>query len=89
LPQPASLLVGHRRTLLAGRKKNPKISLAAHPHPPCCARHPLPRCGRGASGHVDRQTLVTHRQRPRMPAGRTARVSSRKPKATAGAQDGP
>jgi hypothetical protein len=30
-----------------------------------------------------------HRQRPRMPAGRTARVSSRNPNATAGAQDGP
>ena len=30
-----------------------------------------------------------HRQRPRMPAGRIAKVSSRKPNATAGAQEGP
>ncbi len=58
-----------------------------HPPPPgprSGQRHPLPHDGgRGAI------TLLDHRQRPRIPAGRQARVSSRKPNATAGAQDGP
>src|SRR5580693_8816912 len=37
--------------------------VAAYPHPPRCARHPLPQCGRGAATHSAKSSSPAPRER--------------------------